>query len=198
MKPGSAPSPKAAPAGSAAKPAAAQKAPAGSASSKSPAPGASAEKPLAPFKKPDKPAAGKPDDDDPFAVDKNAGGKVIAVSPSPTKGRTVEVVCPMCETHGYISPRAAGQEVKCCNPECLVPTFTAPAAEKKAEPPPPPPPKKSSALMWGIMAAVVVAGVGVYAFVGGFGGADPNPKVVIDSGMYVPKAGGTTTRLVSA
>jgi len=39
------------------------------------------------------------------------------------KGRTLEVVCPMCETPGYMPPASAGKDVHCCNPECMVPVF---------------------------------------------------------------------------
>jgi hypothetical protein len=41
----------------------------------------------------------------------------------------VRVVCPMCETPGFIGPQHAGKNVKCCNPECLVPVFSAPKPE---------------------------------------------------------------------
>src|SRR4029079_8667679 len=58
-------------------------------------------------------------------------------------------------------PKAAGKLVKCCNPQCLVPIFSAPAI-KKFEPvaPPPPPARK---LPWlyiaGGLAAAGIAGV---------------------------------------
>src|SRR5262249_16223846 len=71
--------------------------------------------------------------------------------------KTLEVKCPMCETKGFISPKAAGKLVKCCNPECMVPIFTAPVVEKKQVPAPPPKPK--SKLPWYIVGVVVVAGI---------------------------------------
>ncbi len=48
----------------------------------------------------------------------------------------------MCETKGFISPKTAGKLVKCCNPECLVPIFKAPAIEKKEPVAAPPEPQK--------------------------------------------------------
>lgn len=79
------------------------------------------------------------DDGDPFDVDTRAVRQAVPISPKPLKGRTVRIVCPMCETAGFIGPQHAGKDVKCCNPECLVPVFTAPrpeAAKKDAEPEP--------------------------------------------------------------
>lgn len=101
---------------------------------------------------------GKADDDDPFAEERAADVKAVPVSPRPGPGKTLEVKCPMCETAGYVSPKAAGQAVKCCNPKCLVPVFTAPAPPKKPEPPPPPPKAKIPVLAY-VCAAVVIAGV---------------------------------------
>ena len=39
----------------------------------------------------------------------------------------------MCETVGYIPANAAGKEVRCANPKCLVPVFVAPRVQKKTE-----------------------------------------------------------------
>jgi hypothetical protein len=39
----------------------------------------------------------------------------------------------MCETVGYIPTAAAGKEVRCANPKCLVPVFVAPRIQKKAK-----------------------------------------------------------------
>ena len=84
---------------------------------------------------PEKPAG---DDDDPFDSDQNGSANAVPVSAKKMPGKTLDVKCPMCETSGFISPKAAGQQVRCCNPECLVPVFTAPHIEKAPEPPPPP------------------------------------------------------------
>src|SRR5690349_12284001 len=66
------------------------------------------------------------DGTDPFEVDTRSIVKAPPVSPKPAKGRMQRVVCPMCETPGFISPQQVGKEVKCCNPQCLMPVFTVP------------------------------------------------------------------------
>lgn len=121
-----------------------------------------------------KPAEGKaappkraaPEDDDPFAVDESIGAKAIPLSPKPAQGKSFEVKCPMCETTGYASQKAAGQQVRCCNPKCLVPVFSAPAPKKAEPPPPPPPPKKPIALYAGIGIFSLIA-VGVLVWLSG-------------------------------
>jgi len=95
-------------------------------------------------------------DDDPFGVDASVGANAIPVSRQQGPGKTLEVTCPMCETKGYVAPKAAGKLVKCCNPNCMVPTFTAPIV-KKAEPvAPPPAPKKKVPWVYVIAGAAVV------------------------------------------
>src|SRR5262249_52951544 len=44
----------------------------------------------------------------------------IAASAKRTKSRPMPVICPMCDTVGYVSPDAAGKSVKCANSSCLV------------------------------------------------------------------------------
>jgi hypothetical protein len=87
---------------------------------------------------PQKTASAPPEEEgDPFEVDTRAVLQAIPVSPRPTKGRMVRIVCPMCETPGFIGPQHAGKNVKCCNAECLVPVFMAPkpeAPKTEAEP----------------------------------------------------------------
>jgi len=79
-----------------------------------------------------RPTTGKPtspqksatgDQDDPFEVDTSALRQALKLSPRPTKSRTLEVTCPMCETSGFMPPSEAGKEVHCCNPDCMVPVF---------------------------------------------------------------------------
>ncbi len=72
------------------------------------------------------PAASKDDDDDPFGVDAASNSRAIPLSPRPAKGKTVRLICPMCETPGFAANDAAGKEVKCCNEKCALPIFTAP------------------------------------------------------------------------
>lgn len=86
-----------------------------------------------------------PADDFPFEDEINAGSAAIQSLPNPTKQRTLKIVCPMCDTTGYVPATAAGKDVRCSNPKCVMPVFTAPV-EKKVEAPPPPPPPKSSML----------------------------------------------------
>lgn len=119
-----------------------------------------------------KPAAGKPTapkptlpgDDLPFESELTTGKPAIPALPSPTKQRTLQVICPMCDTPGYLPPTAAGQNVRCANPKCVMPVFTAPAEKKKEVPPPPPPPKPSNLpMIFGITgAAVLLIGAGIF------------------------------------
>lgn len=130
--------------------------------SKTPAAAASAaKKPAA-----DKPAANRPaakpaeDDDSPFSAAERAE-KLVPVaqaSPTPTKGKSHEVRCPMCETVGYVPKAAMGKPVKCANPKCLVPVFEVPP-EPEA-PPPPPPPKRSNLVPITVVTVLVVGVLG--------------------------------------
>jgi hypothetical protein len=107
-----------------------------------------------------KSSAAAPADDDPFAVDQSATANAIPVSSKPGPGKTHEVTCPMCETKGFVAPRSAGKLVKCCNPQCMVPVFTAPPIEKPVVVAPPPPPKKKLPWMYiigGICAVAIAA-----------------------------------------
>ena len=72
------------------------------------------------------------DSDDPFGVDAASNSRAIPLSPRPAKGKTVRLVCPMCETAGFAGPEVAGKEVKCCNESCALPIFTAPKGEGAA------------------------------------------------------------------
>jgi len=75
------------------------------------------------------PAGGK--DDDPFEIAASPQARrAIACSPKRTKSRPLRVICPMCDTRGYIPPSAVGKQVKCSNSECMVPLFTAPEPDK--------------------------------------------------------------------
>ena len=108
----------------------------------------------------DEPAAPSTDDD-PFAIDPSVAAGAIPVSRQPAAGKTLEVVCPMCETKGFVSPKAAGKQVKCCNPQCMVPIFSAPALEKKEVVAPPP--KKKKKIPWAYVGAgILVAGLVSY------------------------------------
>ncbi|MGZ0172747.1 MAG: hypothetical protein ACKVHE_24670 [Planctomycetales bacterium] len=71
--------------------------------------------------------------DDPFDVASQVTRKAVQLLAKPSKGKLYRIVCPMCETAGFQSKKAAGREVRCANKECLVPIFTAPADEGAAE-----------------------------------------------------------------
>lgn len=65
-------------------------------------------------------------EDDPFAVARTpSAGDVIPCARKPVRGRSQRVVCPMCDTQGFVPKSAFGKQVKCANKECLVPIFTA-------------------------------------------------------------------------
>ncbi|MGH7127253.1 MAG: hypothetical protein ACREIV_01700, partial [Planctomycetaceae bacterium] len=89
--------------------------------------------------------------------------RVIKASPKPARGRTYRVVCPMCETQGFIPRQAAGMEVRCPNPKCLVPVFTAPPLEVDQPEPEPP---KASGLSPLVLGAVGLAILGAAGFFG--------------------------------
>lgn len=74
-------------------------------------------------------AAQTSDDDDPFGVDAAVNIRAIPLSPRPAKGKTLRLICPMCETPGFAGPEVAGKEVKCCNEQCALPIFTAPKGD---------------------------------------------------------------------
>ena len=104
-------------------------------SSMSAKPGKAAPKPSAPQptqkkatrRKEESAPAGDPDD--PFGVSAPVMSKAVALLPKPAKGKLHRIVCPMCETPGFQSKKAAGREVRCANQDCLVPIFTAPPLE---------------------------------------------------------------------
>jgi hypothetical protein len=143
-----------------------------SAAAKSPPASKAAPKPAAPAgagaaKKPSaKPPAPLEDDtSDPFDVDTSAARGAIPVQPKPSKGKMLRIVCPMCEKAGFISPKELGKEVKCANPNCLMPVFVARSNEEK-EPEPEPEAPSGSGRMWLYtgLAVLVVAGLGLVFF----------------------------------
>jgi DNA-directed RNA polymerase subunit RPC12/RpoP len=94
----------------------------------------------------------------------------IPLMPNATRQRSMKVVCPMCETVGYVAHTAAGRDVKCVNAKCLLPIFKASTIVDEL-PPPAPPPKPKSLLfpVLGIVSAlVVVAAVGLFVTPGLF------------------------------
>ena len=74
------------------------------------------------------------DEDDPFGIGAGGASQAVAASLKPEKGRLQKVVCPMCEQVGFIPKAALGKSVKCANPKCMVPVFTAEdPTEQKSE-----------------------------------------------------------------
>ena len=73
------------------------------------------------------------DEEDPFGIDTSSVAQAPKVAPKPAKGRMIRVVCPMCETPGFIPSKLQGRDVKCCNSDCMVPVFKAPLPEKKED-----------------------------------------------------------------
>lgn len=102
------------------------------------------------------------EDDDPFAVDQSKLSAALPVQPRKTASKTYEVVCPMCETHGFVHPDAVGKLAKCCNPQCQLPVFEVP--KPKIEAPPPPPPPKRPYGKWAMQGMVGLAFIGAIAF----------------------------------
>lgn len=141
------------------------------------------------------PQPAKPADDDPFAVDETIGAKAVPLSPKPGPGKSLELKCPMCETVGYVSPKAAGQQVRCCNPKCLVPIFSAPAPKKVEAPPPPPPKKTNPMVLYGGLgaAALVVVGVGVWLSGKFFRAPDELPPIIPEKATPVASGDSTPT-----
>jgi hypothetical protein len=118
-------------------------------------------------------------DDLPFEADANVPQTAVQVSPTQSKARTLKVVCPMCDTVGYVAPSAAGKNVRCANPKCHVPVFTAPAPQLEA-PSPPPEKKKGSPLVLGMITAVVVSivGLGIWMVAGRPSTSDPQGQAL--------------------
>jgi len=106
------------------------------------------------------------EDDEVISFDGAALRQAIPLSRKPARGRMMRVVCPMCDTPGFASEDAAGKDVKCVNPECLVPIFKAPEIKKK-EPEPKEEPEEPSGGLSGV--AKVAIALGAVVVVGGAG-----------------------------
>jgi hypothetical protein len=128
------------------------------------------------------------EDADPFEVDTSAVRDAHPISPKRTKTTPMPVTCPMCETSGFISPKLAGKEVKCCNPDCMVPVFKAPPLPKKEEVVVEAPQGMSlaSKITMGVMGLLVLIGAGIaYSIMTGedetgSDSAGPQIPVVVD------------------
>ncbi len=75
----------------------------------------------------------------------------------------VRVVCPMCDRPGFVAKQDIGKDVKCCNPECLVPVFVAqPPVKEKTEPEPDEETSSGAWLYW-VMGVIILGGAGFLA-----------------------------------
>lgn len=156
--------------------------------------------------KPASAASQSTDDDDPFGVDAAANSRAIPLSPRPAKGKTVRLVCPMCETPGFASTDAAGKEVKCCNEQCALPIFTAPkvsAVAPGADPRTPATPmptvsvapsmKVSPAILLTAVSALVLAGGSLWYFVFSEPAGIKPPPAVPPTGGQLPVVSAPST-----
>ncbi len=167
-------------------------------------PAAPTKPPAGPPVKPGVKPAGKPDpkaaaDDFPFDADMMQASDAIAATATQGKGRTLQVVCPMCETAGFVPSSAAGKMVKCANPKCMVPLFKAPAPEAPKVAAAPPPKPKNNLVMLGIITAVVVSvlGGGAYMFVTMSGGSKPQGGTLTPEAVAQMKAEAERRKIIA-
>lgn len=74
------------------------------------------------------------DEEDPFGIGRSGAAQVIEASLKPDRGRLQKAICPMCEQTNFVPKSALGKSVRCANPKCMVPVFTAvDPADAKAE-----------------------------------------------------------------
>jgi hypothetical protein len=102
------------------------------------------------------------DGGDPLDVKSTAGRNAIPASRQRTKSKPYKVTCPMCETVGYLPQSAAGKEVRCANPKCLVPVFTAPRIERKTAEAPPPAKSGMPVILLGLLFLLILGGAGAW------------------------------------
>ncbi|RMG32599.1 MAG: hypothetical protein D6725_17335 [Planctomycetota bacterium] len=141
-------------------------------------------------KKPERPPTDAKTEEDPFEVDRAVLKRAIRLSRKPAKGRMLRVVCPMCETPGFAPDNAAGKEVRCANPDCLVPVFTAPAPRKSDRPSEQEKPRSTTPVVVGtVLGLIVVAGVGYYLL---RPESEPQPPVVSPGARVAGKPDGRT------
>jgi len=119
--------------------------------------------------------------DDPFEIDTSALRRAVKLSPRPTKTRTLEVTCPMCETVGYLPPAEAGKDVHCCNPECLVPVFKTQRPQVEAAPV-----EETGGNRWLIYGGGGVLVVAVAGTIAYFMMAEKKPPAPIDNEIVTP------------
>lgn len=149
------------------------------------------------------------EDDNPFGASNSmTTRKAIALLAKPGKGKLHRILCPMCETPGFWSKDAIGLEVKCANPECLMPIFTAPVPEGEEAPASAKPaqaaatkaapaaatstePPKKKSMVVPISIGIVLLGGGLFAWSQMAGNAAKNEAKNLNSAWVPPpKTGG--------
>jgi len=103
-------------------------------------------------------------DDFPFDIELTSGKSAIQALPNPTKQRALKVICPMCDTPGFLPATAAGQDVRCANAKCVMPVFTAPSEKKEPVVQAKPPKASRIPMILGVFFVIIIlAGGGLYA-----------------------------------
>ena len=118
---------------------------------------------------------------DPFPISTKDIGQFISAAPKPTKKRPWRIHCPMCDSPGFIPRKAAGHEIKCANPDCLVPIFTAPEApvtQPASETQPEDTPPARNRAMVVVVIVVLLAGGGAWWLLGHSPGPTDVPKTI--------------------
>ncbi len=128
-------------------------------------------------------------DDSTIETDNEIAKKAIPARSKPMKGWTHPVVCPMCETEGFVPEKAAGRHVKCPDKQCMVPVFRAPRLDTGDEEG-----KKKKAIPVGLLAGVT-CGILLLASVGYWlaqqYGDDPQDNVIVDINTNRPEQDNT-------
>lgn len=131
---------------------------------------------------PSAPASPTPFEDSPsFDLGDDFAPQAVALTTKPSKSRTWEIKCPMCETVGYASPDASGKSVKCPNPKCMIPVFTAPRFQiEKPAAPRSAKPRSNIPLVAGMTVALMAVGGGLAWFIASLPNKaqlhDPSPE----------------------
>lgn len=135
--------------------------------------------------RPKKKAKPKPKSDDaenPFETAPVQTAAAIQAAPKPMKGRLMKVVCPMCDTPGFVPKKAAGRDIRCANKKCMVPVFPAPAPKRVAvDQEPPPAGSPVGAIIGAVVALAVVGGV-VFMMLGKDAPVEEEKKVITNKG----------------
>ena len=92
----------------------------------------------------------------------------------------------MCETAGYVPTSAAGKEIRCANPKCLVPVFTAPGIQRKKADEPAPEKKGLPIILLVTLGLLLVLGGGAAWYVFNRPGPANTPRPAPPAGQVPP------------